>query len=91
MWPAMLAPTNFILRSTGWLEGGMTVLLEKYVIDAEMLAMFYHLMGGFQINEETLALDSIDEVGLGGHHFGTAHTIERFSTAFYQPPLPHHL
>ncbi len=45
MWPAMLAHTNFILHSAGWLEGGMTVSLEKYVIDAEMLAMFYHFLG----------------------------------------------
>ena len=87
MWPAMLAHTNFILHSAGWLEGGMTVSLEKYVIDAEMLAMFYHFMAGFEINDENLALDSIDEVGPGGHHFGTAHTMERFSTAFYQPTL----
>ncbi len=87
MWPAMLAHTNFILHSAGWLEGGMTVSLEKYVIDAEMLAMFYHFMSGFEINAETLALDSINEVGPGGHHFGTLHTMQRFSTAFFQPSL----
>lgn len=65
----------------------MTVSLEKYVIDAEMLAMFYHFMSGFEINAETLALESIAEVGPGGHHFGTLHTMQRFSTAFFQPSL----
>jgi trimethylamine--corrinoid protein Co-methyltransferase len=32
-----------------------------------------------------LALDAIRDVGPGGHYFGTAHTLERFETAFYSP------
>ena len=40
-----------------------------------------------QINESELALDAIDEVGPGGHHFGTQHTQERYKTAFYAPLL----
>ncbi|MEM7537505.1 MAG: trimethylamine methyltransferase family protein, partial [Chloroflexota bacterium] len=31
------------------------------------------------------ALDDIDEVGVGGHHFGTARTQANFKTAFYDP------
>jgi trimethylamine--corrinoid protein Co-methyltransferase len=27
------------------------------------------------------------EVGPGGHHFATAHTLERYETAFYRPIL----
>jgi trimethylamine--corrinoid protein Co-methyltransferase len=34
-----------------------------------------------------LAMDAIREVGPGGHYFGTAHTLERFETAFYSPIL----
>jgi trimethylamine--corrinoid protein Co-methyltransferase len=30
-------------------------------------------------------LDAVREVGPGGHYFGTAHTLERFETAFYSP------
>jgi trimethylamine--corrinoid protein Co-methyltransferase len=45
--------------------------------------MFYHFLNGFEINDETLALDMIAEVGPGGHHFGTSHTQARFSTEFY--------
>jgi len=26
-------------------------------------------------------------VGVGGHHFGTAHTLARYETAFYEPGL----
>jgi trimethylamine--corrinoid protein Co-methyltransferase len=87
IWPAVLAHTNFVMHAVGWLEGGLTVSYEKFVLDAESLAMFQHFLAGLEISEETLALDMIAEVGPGGHHFGTAHTQARFATEFYQPFL----
>lgn len=87
IWPVMLAHTNFVLHAAGWLEGGLTASFEKWIIDAENLAMFYHFFDGFKIDEETLALDMIAEVGPGGHHFGTPHTQARFATEFYQSTL----
>lgn len=87
VWPAVLAHTNFIMHAVGWLEGGLTASYEKFVIDAQGLAMFQHFLEGLQINEETLALDMIAQVGPGGHHFGTSHTQARFSTEFFEPFL----
>ncbi len=87
IWPAVLAHTNFIMHAVGWLEGGLTVSYEKIMLDLETLAMFQHFLAGFEISDETLALDMMAEVGPGGHHFGTAHTQARFSTEFYQPFL----
>lgn len=37
------------------------------------------------MDESTLALDAIREAGHGGHFFGTAHTLEHYTTAFYEP------
>jgi trimethylamine--corrinoid protein Co-methyltransferase len=87
LWPAVLSHTNLIMHAVGWLEGGLTASFEKFIIDAESLAMFYHLLDGFTIDDQTLALDMIAEVGPGGHHFGTAHTQTRYSTEFYLPFL----
>lgn len=84
LWPCVLAHTNLVMHAAGWLEGGLTASFEKFIIDAEALAMFQHMLGGFTVDETTLALDMIAEVGPGGHHFGTPHTQERFSTEFYQ-------
>jgi trimethylamine--corrinoid protein Co-methyltransferase len=84
IWPAVLAHTNFVMHAVGWLDSGLTVSYEKFVLDAENLAMFQHFLGGFDINSDTLALDMIAEVGPGGHHFGTSHTQARFSTEFYE-------
>lgn len=87
MWPAFLAHTNFILHAVGWLEGGLTASYEKFVMDAEMLAMFYHFSQGLEINDDTLALDMIELVGPGGHHFDTPHTQSRYTDAFFDSAL----
>jgi trimethylamine--corrinoid protein Co-methyltransferase len=49
--------------------------------------LLHRFLGGLDVNEDTLALDLIAEVGPGGHHLGTAHTLERFRDAFYRPML----
>ncbi len=87
LWPAVLAHTNIILHSAGWLEAGLVCSLEKFILDLEGLAMMHHFLSGMVIDEETLAFDAISEVGPGGHHFGTSHTLERYRDAFYQPIL----
>ena len=87
MWPAVLAHTNFLHHSVGWLEAGLVASFEKFIIDVEALGMFTHFLNGFPINEESLAVDMIAEVGPGGHHFGTEHTQARYQSAFYQPYL----
>lgn len=87
LWPVMLAHTNLIMHAAGWLDGGLTVSFEKFIIDLENLAMFQHFLGGFPVDTASLALDAIAEVGPGGHHLGTSHTQERYRTAFYDPTL----
>lgn len=87
MWPAIQAHANYIHQAVGWLEGGLTASYEKFIIDLEMLAMFTHFLDGFAVNDETLALEMIDQVGPGGHHFGTLHTQARFETAFYETSI----
>ena len=40
-----------------------------------------------QVDELTLAVDAIAEVGLHGHFFGCDHTQQRYRDAFYAPLL----
>ncbi|MCB0043949.1 MAG: trimethylamine methyltransferase family protein [Caldilineaceae bacterium] len=87
IWPAVMAHTNFVMHSVGWLEAGLTASFEKVIIDMESLAMFSYFFQGQEISDETLALDMIAQVGPGGHHFGTPHTHARYSTEFYTPIL----
>lgn len=85
LWPAILTHTNFVYQGAGWVEGGLTTSYEKFIIDVELLSMMAVLLNGQPVNEDTLALSYIDQVGPGGHHFDTEHTLSRYSTAFYNP------
>ena len=85
LWPAVMAHANLILHSAGWLEAGLVCSLEKFIIDVEGLAVMQRLLDGVVIDEETLALPFIAEVGPGGHHLGTAHTLARYRSEFYMP------
>jgi trimethylamine--corrinoid protein Co-methyltransferase len=87
LWPAVLAHTNLMMHAAGWVDGGLTVSFEKFVIDLENLAMFQRFLGGFAVDEDALALAAIAEVGPGGHHFGTAHTAARYRDAFHASSL----
>jgi trimethylamine--corrinoid protein Co-methyltransferase len=50
-----------------------------------MLQMMAVWSEGITVNEDTLAVEAVQEVGPGGHFFGAAHTLERYETAFYRP------
>jgi trimethylamine--corrinoid protein Co-methyltransferase len=85
LWPAILAHANLIHHSVGWLEAGLVFSLEKFMLDLEGLLMMARLLDGIEVSDETLALESMAEVGPGGHHLGTAHTMARFRREFYLP------
>ena len=87
LWPAVMGHSNLIMHAVGWLDGGLTASFEKFIIDAENLAMFAHFLADFALDDDALALASIQEVGPGGHHFGTADTQSRFRTEHYQSAL----
>ncbi len=83
----MLGHANLVMHAAGWLEGGLCASFEKLVIDAEMLQGLAECFRPIDVNDDELALDAIRDVGPGGHFFGTAHTLQRYETAFYSPLL----
>ncbi|MGI9316950.1 MAG: trimethylamine methyltransferase family protein [bacterium] len=85
LWSAVMAHGNLIKHSGGWLEGGLCASFEKLILDMEMVQMMAQTMQPIEVSEEDLALDAIREVGAGGHHFGTSHTMSRYKDAFYKP------
>ena len=87
LWGAVMGHANMIMHGAGWMEGGLCASFEKMVLDAELLQMMAEFMIPLEVNEDTLGLDAIREVGQGGHFFGAAHTLARYETAFYAPIL----
>jgi trimethylamine---corrinoid protein Co-methyltransferase len=67
------------------MHGGLTASFEKLILDAEMLQMMDAYFSPIVVDEPSLALDAIREAGPGGHFFGTAHTMDRYETAFHTP------
>ncbi|HET9680779.1 MAG TPA: trimethylamine methyltransferase family protein [Candidatus Limnocylindrales bacterium] len=87
IWGSVLGGASLLYQAAGWLEGGLTASFEKLVLDAELLQQVAEVLRPITVDEASLGLDAIAEVGPGGHFFGTAHTLERFETAFYRPML----
>ncbi len=85
VWGAVMGGVNLLYQGAGWLEGGLTASYEKLIIDAEILQMMSEVLQPVVVDEASLGLAAIAEVGPGGHFFGSAHTLERYETAFYQP------
>lgn len=85
LWGAMMGHSNLVNHAAGWLEGGLTASFEKLIIDAEMLQMMIETFKPIVVDDDELALSAMAEVAPGGHHFGTAHTLARYETAFYSP------
>jgi len=85
--PTLLAGVHLVTHSAGWLEGGLVAGYEKFVMDADQLAMMQVLAQGMDLSERGQALDAIREVGPGNHFLGCAHTQANFETAFYQSTI----
>jgi len=85
--PTALAGVNFVLHTAGWLEGGLAMGYEKFVMDADNAGMMSTLLKGVDLSENGQAMDAIREVGPGNHFLGCAHTQANFKTAFYRSPI----
>jgi trimethylamine--corrinoid protein Co-methyltransferase len=82
--PTILAGVNFVLHAAGWLEGGLAVGYEKFILDADQCGMASVFAQGIDLSENGQAVEAIIENGPGQHFLGTAHTLANFETAFYR-------
>jgi len=79
-----LAGVNFMLHSAGWLEGGLAMGYEKFVLDADQASILGVMLRGIDMSENGQAMDALREVGPGQHFLGSAHTRANFERAFYR-------
>jgi trimethylamine--corrinoid protein Co-methyltransferase len=82
--PTVLGGVNFVLHAAGWLEGGLAVGYEKFILDADQCGMMQVLAQGLDLSENGQALDAIRDNEPGTHYLGSAHTLANFETAFYR-------
>ena len=57
-----------MIYGPGMLESGITFDFGQLVLDCEFIRMIKHTLGGVPVTDETLAVDPIKAVGIGGDH-----------------------
>ncbi|MGD9093932.1 MAG: trimethylamine methyltransferase family protein [Anaerolineales bacterium] len=83
-----LAGSNFIHHAAGLLEEMSTIAYEQFVIDNELLGMAMRAVQGITVDEDTLAVEVIDQVGPGGHFLLEEHTLRyMLSEHYYLEPI----
>jgi trimethylamine--corrinoid protein Co-methyltransferase len=75
-----------LVHDVGYMESGLSGSFEMFVLTDELVAMADHMVKGIDINDDTLLLDEIHEVGPGGNYIGTQQTLKRFRQ-FWFPTL----
>lgn len=83
----LIAGVNFMLHTAGWLEGGLAMGYEKFVMDCDQAAMMAVYAKGVDMSANGQALDAMREVGPGQHFLGCSHTQANFKSAFYRSTI----
>jgi len=65
-----------LIYGMGMLELGITFDLTQLVIDNEIARMVRVAIKGIEVNDETIALEAIKQVGPGGNFLSAEHTLK---------------
>jgi trimethylamine--corrinoid protein Co-methyltransferase len=74
---ARLSGANLI-HDAGYFQSGLSTSFELVVLADELVAMTDQLMRGIEVNDDTMLVAEIDEVGPGGDFIRTKETVSRF-------------
>jgi len=83
----MQAGVNFNLHTAGWLEGGLAIGYEKFILDEDQASMTAAYIGGVDTTDNGYALDAMLAGGPGQHFLGSPHTLANFEDAFWRSEL----
>ena len=72
-----------IIHDLGYLESGLTYSFAQLVLCDEIVSWIKAFTKDFEVNEETLALDVVAELGAEGDFLNTDHTLKHFRERWY--------
>ena len=82
------AGANLVYESSGMLASLLGASFEQFVIDNELLGSALRAVRGIEVNDDTLALDVIEEEVLGdGHFLGSPQTLQLMETEYLYPGI----
>ncbi len=67
-----------LVHDVGYVNNGLTTSFEQLVVSDEVIGLVRRITGGIEVNEETMAVGLIDEVGPGGEFLTCDHTLRHF-------------
>ena len=76
-----------LIHDVGYLESGLCCSIESVVMADEIIGMVKRYRSGFDINTETLALDTIDVVGPQKDYLSHPHTAAHFKKDAWYPEV----
>ena len=79
---ALLHGAN-IVHDVGFMDSGLQGSLQLQVMCNDTIGFLRAATAGVLVNDETLALDVIDELGPTGSYLGHPHTMKHFKEPFY--------
>jgi trimethylamine--corrinoid protein Co-methyltransferase len=81
------AGVNFNLHTAGWLEGGLAIGYEKFILDEDQASMAGAYLSGVDTTDNGYALQAMLDGGPGQHFLGSPHTLANFETAFWRSEI----
>ena len=87
LWSTVLSGANQVWHAAGWLEGGLTMGYEKFVMDLDICGALLKMINGMDVSAETLSKPSYRQVNPGENFLSTDHTMAHFATANFEPDI----
>lgn len=88
MWATLLSGAHQVWHAAGWLEGGLVMSYEKFVMDLDHCGAMMTMLQGFGTEAEAFGRDAYLETGPGANFLSTQHTLRHYATANFQPDIP---
>ena len=74
---------DFIHLSAGLMDSANSLSYEQLAIDDENIGMIQRILEGIEVSPDTLAFDTIKDVGPRGHYLMEEHTVNHLHQLFY--------
>ena len=67
--------------------GGSLCSPIQMILDSDLISALRRTLRGFEVDEDTLTLDAIDEIGTGGSFLVTEHTVKHMRSELWEPKV----
>ncbi|MEM7440001.1 MAG: trimethylamine methyltransferase family protein [Pseudomonadota bacterium] len=87
MWATLLSGAHQVWHAAGWLEGGLVMSYEKFVMDLDHCGGMLKLLQGFETDDEAFGRDAYHETGPGENFLSTSNTLRHYTSANFEPQI----